>query len=137
MGLKKTNAVLYNEITSGLRKVFLLQGFIQKLKGSNRMDAKELSRLSKTDLLELMLEMSRENDRLKRKISVYEKVVNDNKIDIEESGSIAEAALKINGVFEAAQAAADQYLDNIIRMHDEMEKRLSEMRQEESSDGKE
>jgi hypothetical protein len=64
-------------------------------------------------------------------------VVNDNKIDIEESGSIAEAALKINGVFEAAQAAADQYLDNIIRMHDEMEKRLSEMRQEESSDGKE
>ena len=101
------------------------------------MDAKELSRLSKTDLLELMLEMSRENDRLKRKISVYEKVVNDNKIDIEESGSIAEAALKINGVFEAAQAAADQYLDNIIRMHDEMEKRLSEMRQEESSDGKE
>jgi hypothetical protein len=101
------------------------------------MDAKELSRLSKTDLLELMLEMSRENDRLKRKISVYEKVVNDNKIDIEESGSIAEAALKINGVFEAAQAAADQYLDNIIRMHDEMQTRLNEMRQAESSDGKE
>ena len=101
------------------------------------MDAKELSRLSKTDLFELMLEMSRENDRLKRKISVYEKVVNDNKINIEESGSIAEAALKINGVFEAAQAAADQYLDNIIRMHDEMQTRLNEMRQAESSDGKE
>ena len=101
------------------------------------MDAKELSRLSKTDLLELMLEMSRENDRLKRKIAVYEKVVNDNKIEIEESGSIAEAALKINGVFEAAQAAADQYLDNIIRMHDEMQARLNEMRQAESTDGKE
>ena len=101
------------------------------------MDAKELSRLSKTDLLELMLEMSRENDRLKRRLAVYEKVVNDNNIEIEESGSIAEAALKINGVFEAAQAAADQYLDNIIRMHDEMEMRLNEMRQAESSDGKE
>lgn len=94
------------------------------------MDAKELSRLSKTDLLELMLEISRENDRLKHKLAIYEKVVNDNKIEIEESGSIAEAALKINGVFEAAQAAADQYLDNIRRMHDEMETRYNEMKQE-------
>ena len=94
------------------------------------MEAKELSRLSKTDLLELMLEISRENDRLKHKLAIYEKVVNDNKIEIEESGSIAEAALKINGVFEAAQAAADQYLDNIRRMHDEMETRYNEMKQE-------
>ena len=94
------------------------------------MDAQELSRLSKTDLLELMLEISRENDRLKHKLAIYEKVVNDNKIEIEESGSIAEAALKINGVFEAAQAAADQYLDNIRRMHDEMETRYNEMKQE-------
>lgn len=106
-------------------------------KESVYMDAKELSRLSKTDLLELMLEISRENDRLKRRLAIYEKVVNDNTIEIEESGSIAEAALKINGVFEAAQAAADQYLDNIRRMHDEMEMRLSEMRQAQSEDGKE
>ena len=32
---------------------------------------------------------------------------------IENSGSIAEAALKLSGIFEAAQAAADQYLENI------------------------
>ena len=31
----------------------------------------------------------------------------------EEAGSIAEAALRINRVFEAAQEAADQYLENI------------------------
>lgn len=35
------------------------------------------------------------------------------RIELEKSGSIAEAALKLNGVFEAAQRAADQYLDNI------------------------
>ncbi len=35
------------------------------------------------------------------------------RIELEKSGSIAEAALKINGVFEAAQRAADQYLGNI------------------------
>ena len=30
-----------------------------------------------------------------------------------DSGSIAEAALKLNGIFEVAQKAADQYLENV------------------------
>lgn len=34
-------------------------------------------------------------------------------IELEEAGSIAEAALRINGVFEAAQRAAEQYLMNV------------------------
>ena len=33
---------------------------------------------------------------------------------MEKAGSIAEASLMLNGVFEAAQAAVDQYLENII-----------------------
>ncbi len=37
-------------------------------------------------------------------------------IELEEAGSIAEAALKINGVFEAAQRAAEQYLMNIRQL---------------------
>jgi hypothetical protein len=37
-------------------------------------------------------------------------------IELEEAGSIAEAALKLNGIFEVAQQAADQYLMNIRRM---------------------
>ena len=36
---------------------------------------------------------------------------------LSEAGSIAEAALRLNGVFEAAQAAADQYLDSVRAMH--------------------
>lgn len=34
-------------------------------------------------------------------------------IELEEAGSIAEAALRLNGVFEAAQRAAEQYLVNV------------------------
>lgn len=34
-------------------------------------------------------------------------------IELEEAGSIAEAALKLNRVFEAAQKAADQYIYNL------------------------
>ena len=37
-------------------------------------------------------------------------------IELEEAGSIAEAALKLNGIFEVAQQAADQYLMNIRRL---------------------
>ena len=38
------------------------------------------------------------------------------RIELEKAGSIAEASLRLNGVFEAAQKAADQYLEN-IRQH--------------------
>lgn len=40
------------------------------------------------------------------------------RIELEQAGSIAMAALSLNGVFESAQKAADQYLYNIHLMHD-------------------
>jgi chromosome segregation ATPase len=50
----------------------------------------------------------------------------DRRIRLREAGSIAEAALKLNGVFEAAQAAANQYLENIERMYGGRKKAGSE-----------
>jgi chromosome segregation ATPase len=38
-------------------------------------------------------------------------------IQLREDGNIAQAALRLNGVFEAAQNAADQYLENIQHKH--------------------
>lgn len=38
---------------------------------------------------------------------------NSRQIQLEEAGSIAAAALRLNGIFEAAQQAADQYLYNL------------------------
>ena len=37
---------------------------------------------------------------------------------IQEAGTIAEASFKLNGVFEAAEKAAQQYLENLKEMHD-------------------
>lgn len=37
-------------------------------------------------------------------------------IELAEAGSIAEAALRLNGIFEAAQQAADQYLMNVRKL---------------------
>ena len=81
---------------------------------------KELRRLKRKDLLEILLEQSRENENQnlllaeqKEKILQLERSLQDRYIDIAESGTLAEASLKLNGVFEAAQAAAQQYLDNL------------------------
>ena len=52
------------------------------------------------------------------------------RIIIKESGSIAEASLKINKVFETAQLAADQYLENIKRLLTEQEKINSKLEKE-------
>ena len=86
---------------------------------------KELRRLKRKDLLELLLEQSKENEdqRLllavqKKKILHLEQRLADKRIDIAEAGNLAEASLKLNGIFDAAQAAAQQYLDN-LKMTDE------------------
>lgn len=84
------------------------------------MDAKELSGLSRKELLELLLSVIKENEKLKKKIAAYEEAVNNRTIAIEECGSIAEASLKLSGIFEAAQEAADLYLDNIRRIEAEL-----------------
>lgn len=77
------------------------------------MTEKELHKLKRGELLEMMLAQSREIEALRSRISELEKKLADREIRIRESGSIAEAALRLNGVFEAAQAAADQYLENL------------------------
>ena len=77
------------------------------------MTEKELHKLKRGELLEMMLAQSREIDALRAKVRKLEEKLADREIRIQEAGSIAEAALKLNGIFEAAQAAADQYLENV------------------------
>ncbi len=77
------------------------------------MTEKELRRLSRMDLLEMLLEQSRETERLRAELETVKKQLEDRRLMEQEAGSIAEAALRLNRVFEAAQQAADQYLENI------------------------
>ncbi len=86
---------------------------------------KELRRMKRRDLLEILLEQSKENEdqRLllavqKKKIMHLEQRLEDRRIDIAQAGSLAEASLKLNGIFDAAQAAAQQYLDNLKTVDD-------------------
>ena len=77
------------------------------------MNQKELKRLSRTDLLEMMLDLSKENEHLRKELHQVKARLEDRTIAVEQSGSLAEAAMNLNGVFQAAQAACEQYSMNI------------------------
>lgn len=83
------------------------------------MTDKELRRLSRAELLELLLEANRENERLRSQLKKAKELLAAKSIEIKKAGSIAEAALALNGVFRAAQQAADQYLENVRRLAEE------------------
>lgn len=77
------------------------------------MTEKEFRKLSRLELLEILTEQSRRIEELSQKLEETEKKLQSRKLQIEKAGSIAEASLQLNRVFEAAQAAADQYLENV------------------------
>ncbi len=79
------------------------------------MTDKELKKLTRAELLEMLLVQSREKQRLEEELQEVKGKLDEKEIKIAESGSIAEAALKLSGIFEAAQKAADQYLENVKR----------------------
>ena len=77
------------------------------------MTPKELRRLRRSDLMEMLLQLSRENLQLRQDLEDARQQLQEKHIIIEEAGSLADAVLRLNGIFEAAQAACDQYEENI------------------------
>lgn len=81
---------------------------------------KELRKLSRTELLELLVELGRENIALQERLARAEAELADRRMQLQDCGSIAEAALKLSGIFEAAQQAADLYTRECRLRCDEM-----------------
>lgn len=81
------------------------------------MNDNDVHKLRRVELLELLVEISKENDRLKAENESLKAQLDDKTIKINNCGSLAEAAVQICGVLEAAQNAADCYLENIRLMH--------------------
>lgn len=83
------------------------------------MTDKELKKLNRAELLELLLEQTKRIDELEKVLEIKNKELADRKILLGTVGSIAEASLRLNEVFETAQKAADQYLLNVKRIAEE------------------
>lgn len=71
----------------------------------------------------MLLSQMEENRALSQKLQEAEAKLAEREITIAEAGTLAEAALKLNGVFAAADMAAKQYLENVKRLSDEAERR--------------
>lgn len=82
------------------------------------MTEKELRKLNKIELLKLLLEMSKENERLEIELEAANKKLNERIIMLEKAGSIVEVSARLNGLFEAAQKTADQYLESVAAICD-------------------
>lgn len=83
------------------------------------MTDRELQHLSRSELLELLIAQMEENALLKLQLKSAMAQLEHKNIEILKAGSLAEAALELNGIFQAADAAARQYLDNVRRLADE------------------
>lgn len=74
------------------------------------MTDKEFRKLSRSELVDIIFELQQRYERLQRENNRLKEALQKRELDIENAGSLADAVMAINGVFEAAQAAADQYL---------------------------
>ncbi len=85
------------------------------------MTDQELKRLNRAELLEMLVAQSELCDELQKKSDDLQKKLEERRIDLDSSGTMAEAAMKLSGIFEAADKASKLYVENIERMSREME----------------
>ena len=77
------------------------------------MTDRQLRKASRVDLLKLLLEQKRENEALRQELEQMHQQLQQRQITIDQSGTLAEAALKLSGIFDAAESACQYYTENI------------------------
>lgn len=85
------------------------------------MTEKDLRKLNRYQLLELLIVQTERADKLQAKLDAVEKHLVEQDLKMTSLGSIAEASLQLSGVFQAAQAAADRYLDAAQKKAEDIE----------------
>lgn len=82
------------------------------MQGDDSKEGKDSKRLSRAELLEMLIEQSKEVESLKKKVDELQKQLDNRTIQLQQTGSIAEAALALNDIFKAADQAASQYIES-------------------------
>jgi len=91
------------------------------------MTDKEFRHMSRGNLVAIIYQYQQREQALQAQIASLTAELNDRRIKIGNAGSLAEAVLSLNHVMEAAQAAADQYLDEIRSVHTDAATREKEI----------
>ncbi|MCC8182753.1 MAG: hypothetical protein LIO45_07280 [Clostridiales bacterium] len=91
---------------------------------------KELRRMNRTELIEIIYALQQNEKELRGENEELRRQLEDRLLHIERAGSIAEAAISLNHVFEDAESAAQQYLVSIQNQHTEAEQTLKKAREQ-------
>lgn len=91
----------------------------------------DLRKLSRKDLLEIILEQTNRIETLEQELEKAKLAIEDRKISIKESGSIAEASLKISEIFKSVDEAAEIYMNNVKELARKEERKLRKEAKEE------
>jgi hypothetical protein len=94
------------------------------------MTDRELRRLSRSDLLELLLAQRKENEQLRCILDETQAQLADRTFKIDNAGSIAEASLQLSGIFAAAQDSCQYYTENIKQLSERQAHVCMQMEQE-------
>jgi cell division septum initiation protein DivIVA len=101
------------------------------------MTDKEFKRLSRSQLIDIIYQLQLKQEELTDKNEKLAKALKDRRLRVSKAGNIAEAALEIHNVMQAAQDAAAHYLEEIRIMREETEekcRRLLEKAQKDADD---
>ena len=75
----------------------------------------------------MLISLTEENRKLNDLLEQTRSQLRDRQITIENAGSLAEAALSLSGIFQTADAAAQQYLENIRQLTAQQEEACREI----------
>ena len=95
------------------------------------MNIKELKKLNRKELLEILLEQAKVIEKLENDLDKTRNELKNKKITIAESGSIAEATLRLSKIFGHAQKVADDYVNTVIENNKKYELNVSDKVQKE------
>ena len=82
---------------------------------------KELKHLNRKELIDIIYQLKKSNQELQEENEILKNQLESRRVSLSDVGSIADAAIVIADVFNAAQAAADIYLTEIKLRCEEFE----------------
>ena len=88
------------------------------------MNEKELRKISRKELLELLLEQANRIVDLENELTKIKAKLEDKKIMLNEAGNLAEASLKITDLFQKTMETCKIYSDNIDELNSRIEKEV-------------
>ena len=92
------------------------------IRSSDDMTDKEFKRLNRSQLIDIIYQLQVKQKELEEENAALKAELADKRIRLKQAGNIAEASLAIHNVMQAAQDAAEQYLEEIRIMGMETEK---------------